>query len=45
LAIILAVALVYYLFFARNILLLAVLVGSPLYRFNIWWRYERKLEP
>jgi len=42
LAIILIVALVFYLL-TWNALLLLVLIGSPIYRFIVWWRFERQL--
>jgi hypothetical protein len=43
LAIILLTALVFYLF-TRKTLLLLVLVASPIYRFIVWWRFERQLK-
>lgn len=43
-AIILVVALVFYIK-TRNPLLLTVLIGAPLYRLVIWWRFERPLLP
>jgi len=43
LAIILVAALVFYIF-TKKFLLLLVLVASPIYRFIIWWRFERQLK-
>lgn len=43
LAIILLTALVFY-FLTRQALLLIVLIGSPIYRFIVWWRFERQLK-
>ncbi len=40
--VILLIALAFYIY-TRHPLLLLVLVGSPIYRFIVWWRFERRL--
>lgn len=43
LAIIWLLALAFYIY-TRKLLLLAVLIGSPIYRFIVWWGFERQLK-